>query len=166
MQASPPYSIDIITASKLWRQKDSAPLITAIAERTLQHLHISQPVEFCVKLTSDTESQRLNRLYRSKDSPTNVLSFPTHVALKELSATTQEPLLLGDIVLAFETLQTEAQTQDKKFNDHLAHLVVHGLLHLLGYDHESEPDASTMESLETEILSFFNIKDPYKNHEQ
>lgn len=165
MEYSSPYSIDIIMAHKPWRQKDPTPLITDVAERTLEHLHISQPVEFCVKLTSDSEIQRLNRLYRGKDKPTNVLSFPTHTNLKEFITTIQEPLLLGDIVLAFETLQTEAQAQDKNFNDHLAHLIVHGLLHLLGYDHESELDACKMESLESEILAFFNIKDPYKNHE-
>jgi len=165
MEPSCPYSIDIIMAHKPWRQKDPTPLITEVVEKTLEHLHILQPVEFCVKLTSDSEIQRLNRIYRGKDKPTNVLSFPTHVNLKEFITTIQEPLLLGDIVLAFETLQIEAQEQSKNFNDHLAHLVVHGVLHLLGYDHESEADASKMELLEAEILRFFNIKDPYKNHE-
>ncbi|MEI8295419.1 MAG: rRNA maturation RNase YbeY [Alphaproteobacteria bacterium] len=161
-----PYGIDIITAYKPWRQIDPVHIITEVAEKTLQHMHITHPVEFCVKLTSDNEIQRLNRLYRSKDSPTNVLSFPTHVNIKKLQTTNEVPLILGDIVIAFETVQTEALAQGNKFNDHLSHLVVHGLLHLLGYDHESEPDASAMESLETEILSFFNIKDPYTPHEQ
>ena len=71
------------------------------------------------------------------------------------------PILLGDVVLAFETVQREAREQGKSVGDHLTHLVVHGILHLLGYDHQSDPDADRMERLETSILARFGIADPY-----
>jgi probable rRNA maturation factor len=109
----------------------------------------------------------LNRDWRGKDRPTNVLSF---AALDDVSPdrpplTSGEPLLLGDIVLAFETVAAEAAAGGKPFADHLRHLLVHGLLHLLGYDHETdEEEAQRMEALETRILAGFGIPDPYVDH--
>ena len=123
--------------------------------------------EISLVLADDAFVRTLNRDWRGKDRPTNVLSF---AALDDVSPdrppeappASDEPLLLGDIVLAFETVAAEAAAQGKPFADHLRHLLVHGLLHLLGYDHETnEEDAQRMEALETRILAGFGIPDPY-----
>ena len=105
-------------------------------------------------LTDDAEMRALNRTWRGKDAATNVLSFPAHEKVKG-------PGLLGDVVIAFETTSKEARAQHIAFDDHVAHLVVHGTLHLLGYDHEHEADAERMESLETEVLAGLDMADPY-----
>ena len=109
-----------------------------------------------VVLTDDTEQQRLNHTYRGKDSPTNVLAFP----IGEPAPPGELPLL-GDVVLALETVTREATEQQKPLADHLRHLVVHGVLHLLGYDHETDTDAAIMEAREIEILSRLGVPDPY-----
>ena len=112
--------------------------------------------ELSVLLTGDAEIQILNRDYRAEDKPTNVLSFP---AGDEGAA--GRPRLLGDVVLALETIVREAEAQSKPLADHLSHLTVHGVLHLLGHDHETEAQATAMEALETEILHGLGIADPY-----
>jgi probable rRNA maturation factor len=114
-------------------------------------------VELSLILTSDAEQRRLNRRYRGQDRSTNVLSFPTGAAAGPATA----PLLLGDVVLACETVAREAAEQQKPFADHLRHLVVHGVLHLLGYDHSEEREARRMEALETAILRQLGVPDPY-----
>ena len=103
-------------------------------------------------LTNDAEMRVLNRTWRGKDAPTNVLSFP---ADEEIS----EPGFLGDVVLAYEIARKEAREQGITLADHVSHLVVHGVLHLLGYDHKN--DAERMENLEREILGSLGIADPY-----
>ena len=114
-----------------------------------------------IRLTDDREQRHLNHTYCGKDRPTNVLSFP----LADLAepGPPRSPVLLGDVVLAFETVRREASEQDKPFVDHLRHLVVHGVLHLLGFDHESEPEAEAMERCEIEILAGLGVPDPYCN---
>src|SRR5712671_5798950 len=102
-----------------------------------------------VTLTDDAEQRMLNRTYRGKDAPTNVLAFPQAEAAPPADA----PALLGDVVLAFETVRREAADQKKPFPDHLSHLVVHGVLHLLGFDHETATDAAAMEGGEIKILA-------------
>jgi probable rRNA maturation factor len=99
----------------------------------------------------------LNRDYRKKDSPTNVLSFPSGLASGVGDAD-----MLGDVILAFETVSMEAARDGKSLDSHLRHLVVHGVLHLLGFDHETEAEASEMERREVEILAGFGIADPYE----
>ena len=127
------------------------------------------PVEMSLVLADDALVQTLNRDYRDKDKPTNVLSF---ALLDDLDDTDEDaddvlaredgmPILIGDVILAFETVQREALEQGKSFEDHLTHLVIHGVLHLLGYDHQSDPDADRMERLETSILARMGIADPY-----
>jgi probable rRNA maturation factor len=114
-------------------------------------------------LTSDAAVHTLNRNWRGKDQPTNVLSFPM-LGRKGLLALPAEgpPLLLGDIALARETCTREAAEKHIPLEDHVAHLVVHGLLHLAGYDHEtSGADAEAMEALETKALALIGIADPY-----
>ena len=118
--------------------------------------------ELCVVLADDTEQQRLNSLFRGQDTPTNVLAFPAWEP--GMRSPSGAPLLLGDIVLAFETVAREAAEQSKPFADHLRHLIVHGVLHLLGYDHQTAGAASIMESLERAILAKLGVPDPY--HDQ
>jgi len=119
-------------------------------------------VELYVVLTDDTEQQRLNSLFRGQDTPTNVLAFPAWEP--GTRSPPGAPLLLGDIVLAFETVVREAAEQAKPFADHLRHLIVHGVLHLLGHDHQTADAASMMESLETVILARLGVSDPYHDH--
>ena len=111
--------------------------------------------ELSIVLTDDAEQQGLNRDWRGIDKPTNVLSFPQIEPFGPVTG------ILGDIVLARETLEREAVELGKPFNDHYTHLVVHGFLHILGYDHIDEAEALVMEGLETKILATLGIPDPY-----
>ena len=120
--------------------------------------------ELCVVLADDTEQQRLNSLFRGQDTPTNVLAFPAWEP--GMRSPAGAPLLLGDVVVAFETVAREAAEQDKPFADHLRHLIVHGVLHLLGYDHQTADAASMMESLERVILAKLGVPDPYQDATQ
>ncbi len=106
-----------------------------------------------ILLADDGELQELNRRYRGKDAPTNVLSFP--------AAPSAAPHL-GDLALAWGVCAREAQAQGKPLADHLQHLVVHGVLHLLGFDHEAEDEAETMEALERVVLARLGVDDPYR----
>lgn len=126
--------------------------------------------ELSIALSDNAQVQDLNREWRGKDKPTNVLSFaaeegddfpfdPSDPAMAEMLL--EMPRLLGDIVLARETVVLEAESQGKEFNQHLTHLVMHGVLHLLGYDHIEEDEAEEMEALETAYLADFDISDPY-----
>ncbi len=115
--------------------------------------------ELSIVLTSDAAVQELNRDYRGKDHPTNVLSFPGY---EDASLLPGQPLALGDIILAYETLDNEAKAQGKTFRQHLAHLLIHGFLHLLGYTHETDSDAQLMESMETNIMKRAGFPDPYQ----
>jgi probable rRNA maturation factor len=123
------------------------------------------PAEMSLVLADDALVRTLNRDYRDKDKPTNVLSFALLDDLDDtddaLARDEGMPILIGDVILAFETVQREAREQGKSIKDHLAHLVIHGVLHLLGYDHQSDPDADRMERLETSILARMGIADPY-----
>lgn len=115
------------------------------------------PSEISVVLSDDEHVRELNKHHRGMDKPTNVLSFPAARAKAPAGA----PRVLGDVVLAFETVQREAAEEDKRFEHHLSHLVVHGVLHLLGYDHEDDDEAEIMETREREILATLGIPDPY-----
>lgn len=121
------------------------------------------PVELSITLSDDGRQRELNRIHRGLDRPTNVLSFPAATPEEILRArpSDQPPLLLGDVVLARETLEQEAGAAHLPFGHHLVHLVVHGVLHLLGYDHERDDEAEVMERLEAEILSSLDVGDPY-----
>ncbi len=135
----------------------------AIAESAFPQLTtIDRPVELSVRLTSDSEVQALNSTWRGKDTPTNVLSFPQIEAdaLGNISADGPE-LMLGDIVLAHGVCEREAQERAISLEAHAAHLVVHGTLHLLGYDHGDDAAAEAMERREVHALARLGIADPY-----
>jgi len=117
-------------------------------------------IELAISLADDAVQRQLNRDWRGVDRPTNVLAFPAWERGAPIPP--RAPLLLGDVVVAFETAAREADEQGTPLADHLSHLVVHGVLHLLGYDHASEADAVAMESLETSILSGLGVPDPYR----
>jgi probable rRNA maturation factor len=120
---------------------------------------VTGAAELSIVLTDDTEQQDLNRDWRGKDAPTNVLSFPQIEPFSPVIG------LLGDIVLAHETLEREAADLDKPLEHHFTHLVVHGFLHILGYDHLTEDEALVMEGLETQILAGLGVPDPYADND-
>ena len=115
----------------------------------------SDEVEMTVRIVDEAESHELNLNYRGKDRPTNVLSFPF-----ECPDEVELPLL-GDLVICRQVVEREAQEQDKPVMAHWAHMVVHGSLHLLGYDHIEDDEAEEMESLETQIMTGLGFADPY-----
>jgi probable rRNA maturation factor len=144
--------IDVSIASPLWDTIDGEAIVRrAVAAAAPPDTADS---ELSVVLTDDAEIKSLNAQWRHKDEPTNVLSFPASTA-------GPGPRLLGDIVIAYETTAREAEQEAKPLADHLSHLAVHGFLHLLGYDHESDADATVMERLEREILARLGVPDPY-----
>ena len=148
-----------------WTALASRAVQTAI-ERTPHGELLTTPalVEVSVRLTSDNEVKTLNRQYRQKDKPTNVLSFPM-IQRDLLAAVTQNSddgeVLLGDIVVAHGVCLTEAEDRGLVIEDHLTHLLMHGALHLLGYDHEGDGDADAMERIERDALAVLGIADPY-----
>ena len=111
--------------------------------------------ELCIRLVDAEESRWLNRTYRGKDKPTNVLSFPAQLELPDGQQ------ILGDVVVCAAVVAREARQQGKATSEHFAHMVVHGVLHLLGYDHDDEARAAVMEGLEREVLTGLGIADPY-----
>ena len=115
--------------------------------------------EVCICIVSPEESQQLNNDYRGKDKPTNVLSFP-------FEAPPEIPVsLLGDLAICADVVASEAQEQGKPLRNHWAHMTIHGVLHLIGYDHIKDADAEAMEALEVEILASLDIPNPYENGE-
>ena len=121
-------------------------------------------IEIGIRLTDDAEARGLNQRYRGIDAPTNVLSFPITDCAPGVAPPQPPrglPLALGDVVLAFQTIRDEAEDQGKTLADHTGHLVVHGVLHLVGYDHRRDAQAMAMELIETDVLAGLGIADPY-----
>lgn len=141
--------IDIARLAEDWPEVDD--LIIRAAKLARAETESERVGELSVALSDDAQVQVLNRDFRGKDKPTNVLSFPMQ----------EESGLLGDVVLARETLEREALEQGKDFEDHLAHLVVHGVLHLYGFDHQNDADAADMEAREVRALAQLGIDNPY-----
>jgi probable rRNA maturation factor len=145
-----------------WAQIDDAEAKVLAAAATIANakkLKIGHAAATVV-LATDSELKALNKAHRGKDKPTNVLSFPS-VQIAGAVATSDAPRFLGDVILAIETLMREADDLAIAPTHHLQHLVVHGLLHLLGFDHETDAEAETMETLETALLKTLGIADPY-----
>ena len=151
--------IEISRDAAGWR---AIPRIDAVVRRAAEAAlkgagaALRDDVEISLLLTDDATIRDLNHRWRNKDKATNVLSFPA-VAADQL----REARALGDIVIACETVFAEARKEGKTPADHLTHLVAHGVLHLLGYDHEDDVEAEEMEALETRILAGLSIADPY-----
>jgi len=151
--------VEVIESSRRWR---AAPGIEKLARRAIaaslqaSGARILDGAEVSVLLADDAEMRALNERWRGAAKPTNVLSFPAAAPDKIAAAP-----LLGDIVVAFETAEREAVEERKTFADHVAHLIVHGFLHLLGFDHQSAGEADRMEALEIGALARLGIADPY-----
>jgi len=143
-----PHSIDIAIHAKGW--PDCADLASRAVLAVAAELHDPRTGELSLVLSDDAQIQVLNRNYRDKDRPTNVLSFP------------QSGPLLGDVVLARETLMREAETKGISFDAHLTHLIMHGWLHLQGFDHLTEETAVEMEAIEIAALAKLGIDNPYQ----
>jgi len=161
-----PISVSVEAESWHRALPETETWIATLARRTLEAACPGiGPAGISILLTDDAAVRELNRTWRGKDSPTNVLSFPaTETAEGALPEPEFDgvPLELGDIALAYETCERESQAQGKRFADHVAHLVLHGVLHLLGYDHLDDDQALRMEALEIRILAGLGIADPYE----
>ena len=151
-----PPQIDIQTHSPLWEAQPMAAQIVhdAVATAAFEISMISGEVS--IVLADDSAIAKLNRDWRGVDKPTNVLSFPASGQKAGAGAR-----LLGDIVIAYQTLERECENENRLFLHHLAHLAIHGFLHLSGYDHETDAQADEMEALETRIMLRLNMPDPY-----
>ena len=155
--------IDVNTSCGAWDDAlpDAAGLAETAGALALRHGEAPAAAVVDITLTDDDEQRTLNRTWRGKDAPTNVLAFPA--ADPAVPVPDSAPLLLGDVVLAFETVRREAIEQEKPLADHLRHLVVHGVLHLLGHDHENAADAAIMEAREIAILAELGVPNPYRD---
>ena len=151
-----PLEVAVIRNDDAWPE-DLDPLAErAVLEALKQSkAKVKGAAELSILLTNDEEQHALNREWRGKDSSTNVLSFPQIEPFGPVIG------IIGDITLARETLEREAAEQGVSFTDHFTHLVVHGFLHILGYDHLTDAEALQMESLETQILGSLGVGDPY-----
>ncbi len=152
-------AVDVLIESDLWR---ALPEAEHVVRRAITFAATSvagvcdRPAEVSVLLCDDETISNLNARWRGQHKPTNVLSFP---AAARGAAPVE--ILLGDIVIAYETLAREAEEQGKTMSDHLSHLLVHGFLHLLGHDHHIDHEAERMERMERDILAQIGVSDPY-----
>ncbi len=144
-------AVDVVVNSTLWRAEPKAEDIVRRAVAEAAAVVSTTAGELAIVLTDDSAIRILNREWRNKDAATNVLSFPMPAA----------SALLGDVVIAYETTAREAEDEGKPLRNHLAHLAVHGFLHLVGHDHETDQEADAMENLETVILSRLGVPNPY-----
>lgn len=166
--------LDIAVKSKKWEKE---PKIVDFIKKTCKKLILSteigkisknlELIELSISLVSDAQIKKINFNYRGKNKPTNTLSFPAldgnliqKKGLKE-AIKGYKSLILGDILLSYETIQKESLAQKKEMCHHITHLILHSLLHLIGFDHKNEKDAKIMEDLEIEILKKLKIKNPY-----
>jgi len=154
----PELGVEIVRRAEIWERLAVSDAALARAARAA---FLAAPragaFEVTLVLTDDAEMRALNRAWRGKDAATNVLSFPAGA----VGGRGDEPCPLGDVVLAAQTVQREAEAQGLSLADHISHLVIHGMLHLLGFDHEAEANAERMEALETKVLAGLGIADPY-----
>lgn len=151
------FAIDISAESEGWARISGVEACVRRAAEAAMLNGEAPPSEISVVLSDDEHMRELNKHHRNMDKPTNVLSFPP----ARMKPPAGSPRFLGDIVLALETVEREAREEAKPLENHISHLVVHGVLHLLGYDHEDEEEAEMMENREREILEGLGIPDPY-----
>lgn len=149
--------IDCVFEDARWADALSAPDASEAARRAFAEAGVTGEAAICIAFTDDAAVQALNRDYRGKDKPTNVLSFPM-----DSGTLPGAERHMGDIALAYETVAREAQESGIPLRDHALHLIVHGSLHLIGYTHEKASEAERMESLEIRVLSRLGIENPYE----
>lgn len=156
-----PADVAITVRASAWRRAvpGAAALCRRAVAAALDEAGARRPGEISIVLADDRMVRRLNRDWRGKDAATNVLAFPADDA----GAATNTPALLGDVVVALGTTRREARAEAKRISDHLAHLVVHGTLHLLGHDHDTDRQAARMEALEVAALERLGIANPYRD---
>jgi probable rRNA maturation factor len=158
---------EVLVVAGCWQTEPDAEAVIDRAIATAAEIVNADlgEAELAVMLTDDAGIRTLNSNWRGIDKPTNVLSFP---ALPPTGAGGPDdaPRMLGDIAIAYETTRREADDEQKPFDHHLSHLAVHGFLHLIGYDHETDNDAEAMETLEAVILAQLGIPDPYADRER
>lgn len=167
--------IDVAVKSKKWlAEKNIENFITEACKKIIPLTEINKilkekfTLELSVSLVSDLQMRKINREFRDKDKATNVLSFPSlnedllrKIGLKKL-INSANYLFLGDIVISYETIKKESLAQKKKIRDHISHMILHSVLHLVGFDHEDEKMAEIMEKTEIKILKKIGIKNPYQ----
>jgi probable rRNA maturation factor len=157
--------IDVLVDSEQWENAAKAKVVIRRALKQAATTLSTKTAELAIVLTDDAAMRRLNRHWRGVDAPTNVLSFATRNHGDWPDKLLGSHLVgdhLGDIVLAYETVKREAHREGKPFDHHVAHLVVHGFLHLLGYDHGNDAQARRMETTERTILRDLAVPDPYR----
>lgn len=170
--------IEVMVQAENWPEQGWQGLADRVVEAALSTTPYATlrtaltPVEIAVRLTTDAEVQTLNRDYREKDKPTNVLSFPMlereeldELLTRHARESAEQEILLGDIVLAHETCAREAAEKNIPLADHAAHLIVHGTLHLLGYDHMGDAEALEMETIERQVMAALGLHDPYDDED-
>jgi probable rRNA maturation factor len=153
---APAPSIDIQVQSPLWQAEPAAEQTVRDAIAAAAATLSTADGEVAILLTGDKAIRALNRQWRGIDKPTNVLSFPAAVTTASIGAK-----FFGDIVIAYETLKRECDDEKRIFLHHLAHLAIHGFLHLIGYGHEVDAEADEMEGLESKIMMHMNLPDPW-----
>lgn len=156
--------VEVSVACKDWNEIEH--LVQTIEHAVYQaadtaKLNIQPDSEVSLLLTDDQQMRSLNQKWRDQDKPTNVLSFPAG----DLEVGQSAGPILGDVILAYETVAKESHQQQKTLKNHLSHLVIHGFFHLFGYDHINDREAAVMEQLETETLAKLGIENPYEEHE-
>ncbi len=165
MTAAETAELGIIVEARDSAWHDAVPRAGAVCRRAVRAAAAQANdalgnAEVSIVLGDDALLRELNREWRAIDAPTNVLAFPCDAPDPDGT----EPVLLGDVVVSYQTAAAEAARDGRPIADHLAHLVVHGVLHLLGHDHQTETEAGVMEALETRILGTLGIADPYAGH--
>lgn len=156
--------IDILIEDERWQELGIGTLAQRACDVALRHAFVSTDVEISILAADDKRIAELNQAHRGKSGPTNVLSWPAEdLAPPVAGQKPAEPTLaeLGDIAIAYETCAKQASDGGVKLADHVTHLIIHGCLHLLGYDHETDADATLMESLEIKALESMGLHNPY-----
>jgi probable rRNA maturation factor len=157
-------AIDIVVDSPLWKAQRGVKAVLQRAIGEAAAMAATSGGELAIVLTDDSAIRALNRNWRGKDQSTNVLSFPANARSDSLPGERGRVRLLGDIVIAYETMAREALAEHRPFRHHLAHLAVHGFLHLVGHDHAADAEADAMEALEIAVLARLDVPNPYLMH--
>ena len=160
-------SVDLIMEDARWKTLNLIQIANAAFKETLSQLNLkSENFICCILACNNKKIEDLNAQFRGKKNSTNVLSFPSKVEVYETingsqSETNADPLELGDIAIAYEVCKTEAIVSKIEFEDHVCHLIIHSVLHLLGFNHDEEKNAVEMEKIEVQVLAKLGISNPY-----